>query len=755
MLMTWQSLVLSGVVMASGPEGVVGLEPHVAAMDHAHGCDVCAEMRQRMIAAWEDEAALFEGRGRGFANQTDVQHYHLELEIFPTGGSVTGTNTMSVDVIEDNVTQFEFELRSNFAILGVTVNGGSVSYSRNGIKQVIVTLDQTYDTGESFELAVTYSGSPVSVGFGSIEFTTHNGQPLVSTLSEPWYSYTWWPVKEGNRDRATGSMWYTVPDTMKVAANGVLAGVDSLSGNRSRYRWETTYTQPPYLFAFSTTNYDEFFDTWNYGSVSMDMHFMIYPENNSAGNRAAWLETNEMLTVFSDLFGVYPFADEKYGIYQFPFGGGMEHQTMSGQGTFNESVTAHEAGHQWWGDMVTCATWNDIWLNEGFATYSEALWEEFKPGSSGFAALRNAMLARKPTAFNQSCYVYDASSASSLFQTNYQYRKGGWVMHMLRHVMGDQAFFDMLASYRSLYEYGAATTNDFQNVAEAEYGADLDWFFDTWVYDIGAAAYQYARRSLNIGGQRYEEVYIRQTQSGSYPTFVMPVDVRFNSLQGSSTVIAWNDEDAEHFLFPVAATPTSVTLDPNDWILTTSKSQIAFVEGPPKVIDSFPAPGSSHNAGTVASLTATFHKNVNIVGADVELTGDAAGTIPVTVSWDAPSLTATITPASALSADTYTLRIRDGVTDTASGQSLDGEMSDPMNPGSFPSGEGLAGGDALVQFAVVPVCEGDANGDGMVDFDDLNLVLANWGSAGPDGDVDGSGLVDFDDLNVVLGAWGC
>ncbi len=528
--------------------------------------------------------------------ETDVLHYKLDIEVsnLNTGSNtctITGSNEMTIQSKSPALAEFTFRLRNQFNITGAFVNGTTpVTIATLSTSTRRATLDRVYAMDEVFTLTINYTGNTVSASFGSIEVRTHSGgTPVVSTLSEPYYAYTWWPTKDGdvfvpgdNSDKATLEFSITVPNNYVVPSNGTLQSVDSLSGNRNRYNWRTDYPITTYLVSFAATNYNTWTAFYNHPGGSMPVEFYIYPSNDFPSNRAGWEKSINMLEVFRPLFGEYPFINEKYGLYNFPFGGGMEHQTITGQSSFGESLTAHELGHQWWGDMITCKTWSDIWLNEGFATYSEVLWEEFKTGTPNPAAYFNAIVARKPSSVGDSVYVYPADTAnvSRIFSSTYSYRKGAWVLHQLRHVVGDATFWNILADYRSAYEFKAADTDDFAAVASATFGQDLTWFFDQWVYQIGAPAYQTGWDTAKIDSQNYLMVRIRQTQTASYPhVFIMPVDLAITVDGSPQTVTVWNDQREQFFSVPVNGEVTALQFDPNQWILRTSAVSSNYVAG--------------------------------------------------------------------------------------------------------------------------------------------------------------------------------
>jgi aminopeptidase N len=646
----------------------------------------------------ETERLRLKSSSDPLAEQTDVLHYRLEFEIDPVAEYIKGSNTMTVKTLIDRVTTFRFWLHASMAITEIRVDGTVAAWNRLDTEVVEVALGQSRVRDETFELEVAYRGSPSTEGWMSIVFTNKNGAPVVSTLSEPWYSYTWWPVKEDSRDKATGELLITVPDELTVVSNGVLAGVENVGGDRRQFHWSTNYPMSPYLFAFSATRYNAFDDNFQHSGESMPVEFYVYPDSDTSQNRARWRRSVDMLATFGELFGPYPFIDEKYAIYQFPWGGGMEHQTATGQGGFWEDLTAHELSHQWWGDMVTCATWSDIWLNEGFATYSEALWLEFESGASDREALREAMRLRRPRLLDGTVYVPDPSNIERIFSSDYSYRKGAWVLHMLRGVVGDESFFAILETYRDRYQYSTATTSDFREVAEEVWGGSLKAFFDQWVYGGGAPAYRYGWRELEIEGQRYLELALSQVQEEA--AFEMPMTIETLELGEKHRYMVWNDERSEHFLLAVTAPVDAVEIDPDEWILDRSTSATAFTEGPPKIIEIKLVPEFHSAAPSSRTIEVRFHKDVILDVSDFTLQRGNGSRVDLEVTYDPVTFTAFLLPTETLGVGPLVLTVDDAVVGAVTGLALDGEIGVTELSSRFPSGDGVAGGDAVFEFEI-------------------------------------------------------
>jgi aminopeptidase N len=631
--------------------------------------------------------------------QTDVLHYRLELNIEPSQGFISGTNTMSVRVVAPAVSRFRFELHNQLHIETVTVDGWPAAWERLDEAMVQVDLGRSVPTGDSFELTVAYDGYPPTVG-DAVMFRNRNGSPEAATLSEPWYAYLWWPVKDDSRDKATAELSFVVPSTLVAVSNGTLLGVDTVGTTRKRYRWRTDYATAPYLFFFAVTNYHAFTATFAYDGGTIPLLFFIYPESDTSGNRAAWLRVADMLAAFGARFGLYPFVDERYGIYQFPYNGGMEHQTSAGQGGFSESLTAHELSHQWWGDLVTCATWNDIWLNEGFATYAEALWREASTPEAPQRALLTAMAQLRPHDPQGSVYVYDPSSVQRIFARDTTYLKGGWVLHMLRHVVGDEAFFRILAAYREKFAFRAVTTEDFRAVAEQVVGADLGWFFDEWVYGQGVPSYRWAWRDVEGAGRRFVELYLSQTEA-SGPVFTMPLDVALASADETTSRTVWDKARVQHFLLPVERDLESVSLDPERWVLAGDEEEVGFVQGPPRLIAVDPSPGSVHAPSELGVIELTFHEPVVVGESAFVLRGARGAVVPLAVSTSSGGTVVLLRPREAVPPDAYLLTVSDTIVDAGAGLALDGEVADPCDAAALPSGDGVPGGAAIVGFQVL------------------------------------------------------
>src|SRR5262249_37696575 len=293
---------------------------------------------------------------------------------------------------------------------------------------------------------------------------------------------------------------------------------------------------------------------------SMRIDFFNYPET-APGVAPVQSKVKTMLGAYAARFGPYPFGDEKYGHAQFQCGGGMEHETCTSIGAFAEFVVAHELGHQWWGDMVTCRDFHHIWVNEGFATFMESIWAE----SQGGPAAYHADLQLNKYYGPGTVWVPDDQDEGRIFDSNLSYNKGSWVLNMLRHVLGDATFFDAMLQYRATNLYSTGTTEVFRAACEAVSGRDLTKFFQQWVYDERYPVYHPTWASHAAGGGYDVTLTLEQRQS--WQLFTMPVDVRVTTTAGPRDFVLPDSLASQVFTLHVDAQPTALDLDPGDWIL--------------------------------------------------------------------------------------------------------------------------------------------------------------------------------------------
>jgi len=494
----------------------------------------------------------------------DVKSYRLDLQLDPNFNYISGSVDVQFEVTGDSISQFRLLLSDSLQVDSVVYAETSINYNHQN-RIITADLPQALFNGTLDAISVYYRGSPRFGGLGNFaQDTLPGGGEMIWTLSQPYGASEWWPCKDDLRDKADSvEIKITTPLAYRVATNGLRQSIDTLGGLHT-YTYQTHYPIATYLIAVAVGNYQFFEEQYAVGNDTLLMeHFLFQNETLFDSNNplAPWLN------LYDSLLGTYPFINEKYGHASFTLSGGMEHQTMSFMGGYGGELIAHELAHQWFGNKVSCASWTDLWLNEGFATYLNGLTYEFDVVHDDFywPILLDLW---KQSAFlfpDQSLHRTDTTNVNSLFN-QVVYQKGASVLHMLRWVCGDSAFFAAVKNYLNDPElaYGFASTTDLKRHLESASGLDLNEFFKDWFYGKGFPTY------TTIWSQTENRVEIEINQLPSDPSvyfFNMPLPYKLYAANWDSTIILDPAFSSAQFQIEVNKNIDSLVFDPEGWIL--------------------------------------------------------------------------------------------------------------------------------------------------------------------------------------------
>jgi aminopeptidase N len=457
---------------------------------------------------------------------------------------------------KENMNTITFDLADNMTVSQVLQRENPLSFTQNSNNELVITLDATLNIGVLDSLTISYSGSPIesTPGFGAFEQTTHNGDPIIWTLSEPYGALDWWPCKQDLNDKIDSiDVFITTPrfnasNEENIAVSNGLEQSQTLNGSDKTTHFKHRHPIPAYLIAIAVTNYEVYSHNVPNNGNPFDIVNYVFPESLISAQSSTPV-TIDIMNLYSNLFEEYPYSDEKYGHAQFGWGGGMEHTTVSFMGSFNRNLIAHELAHQWFGDKITCGSWKDIWLNEGFATYLSGLTIENLDGNTAFTTWKQQRINSITSQLNGAVYLTDSdtTNVSRIFSGRLSYDKGSMVLHMLRKKLGDTDFFDGLKNYLSdpNHAYAYVKTEDFIGIMQSTSGQDLTEFFNDWLYNQGYPSYNI--QWYQTGNQLH--ITVSQIQSDpSVSFFEAPLPIKVHGTLGEELdLVLDNTTNGESF----------------------------------------------------------------------------------------------------------------------------------------------------------------------------------------------------------------
>jgi aminopeptidase N len=537
--------------------------------DHTGSCAA-----RKSAKGWQTKSASLTVAEIAETEKYDVHFYNLDLTMNNISTYLSGSVQIHAKAIFD-LDSALIELFESLLISEIKVNGNTVNYNRISNKIYVPVNASAQD---NFIIDVAYAGNPPTAqtnplgGSGLTAGSSPSwGNKVVWSLSEPFSAYEWFAVKQSLTDKADScAVAITVPDSCKAGSNGVLEQVVPLGNGFTRYEWKHRHPIAYYLISVAVAKYVEYNIYANpQGSASpILIQNYVYDNPGTLPNFIDEInETADFMELFATQFGPYPFANEKYGHCMAPIGGGMEHQTMTTQGFFEKTLTAHELAHQWWGNHVTCASWCDIWINEGFASYGEYLM---------LAALYNGQQANHMTQVHQSVmnqaggsvWVLDSLNEARIFNGRLSYDKGAGIIHTLRYIIqNDSLFFGALQDFQLAYAHSTATGLDFKNHVANYCNINLDAFFEQWYFGEGFPTYQ-VQYNQN-GSDLFLQISHTASMPNVTPTFTNPISLRILRQGQADTIVRFeiNSNTEQFTLFNFGTLTGSIGIDPGNWII--------------------------------------------------------------------------------------------------------------------------------------------------------------------------------------------
>lgn len=532
----------------------------------------------------------------------DLTYVRLELDLDPNQQYVSGTVTSHFKMLADSPNIY-FDLANNLSVSNVKYHGQDLTFQQLSTDEIKINFPATITAQTTDSLSIKYSGVPDSSSDAFVADFTSAGDPVLATLSEPFGAKEWWPTKQSMNDKIEKlDIKITTPEQYTVGSNGKLMSEAILGNGKKQTYWQTNYPIPAYLFALGISNYVKLNSTITTTGSSFPFLNYVYPSsvNASVQENLDWTTTS--MQTFEDHFGLYPYRNEKYGHMQFNWGGGMEHATMTSMGGFNRSLIAHELAHQWFGDKLTCGAWNDIWLNEGFATFGEHLtYEKLLMTPAEFQNYLSNEIDFITSQPGGSVYIPDGElNFSRIFNGRLSYGKGAYVLRMIKWVLGDDQFYAALKAYQNnpAFEYNYVKTTDFRDFLTSYTGKNFTEFFNDWIFGEGYPSYQ-IRWTQNASTKKLT-FRVGQTRSTSTVSFFeMPLPIRVSGSGGQTAYFVLDhNSNNQYFTEDVGFDVTTVTFNYDRQLLTKGSTvvrdnNLAVSDVTKNQIDVYPNPAKS------------------------------------------------------------------------------------------------------------------------------------------------------------------